>query len=104
MRRFAAWLDDLAQRVAGHLLGDPALACRIILSSCLDSRNIVGLLNFKSSSYRAESRAVLLVPLCGVMLCDVGKVIEHCSCLSVAGKKAAKREQVLQGASLTLRC
>lgn len=26
MRRFTAWLNDLAQRVAGHLLRDPPLA------------------------------------------------------------------------------
>lgn len=91
IRRCTAGLNDFAQRVTGHLLGDLLLACHVILSSCLDRRNISGLLNFKNASYRAESQAVLLVPLHGVMLWDVGKAIEHRSCISVAGKKAAKR-------------
>lgn len=94
------WLRDLA----GHLLGDPPLACHVTLSSCLGRRNISGLLNFENTSYRAESQAVLLVLLRGVKPCDVGKTTEHFSCISVAGKKAAKRQWALQGASLISRC
>jgi len=80
------------------------LPCRVNFSSCWDRRSMWGLLGLRIAGYRAEPQAAVLVAQSGVTLCGAGKAVEHCSCVAGAGRKAAKRQRALRGASLTSRC